>query len=72
MNHIVHTSFLYIYFFILQNRNFLDCLCFLIYMLMCVFSCIYIGMYVYVLYIFLNLIMSIIPTLYFFVEFLSE
>ena len=32
----------------------------------------YIGMYVYVLYIFLNLIMSIIPTLYFFVEFLSE
>ena len=34
--------------------------------------CMYIGMYVYVLYIFLNLIMSIIPTLYFFVEFLSE
>ena len=32
----------------------------------------HIGMYAYVLYIFLNLIMSIIPTLYFFVEFVSE
>ena len=45
---------------------FYTCFIRVIFLYVYVFSCMYIGMYVYVLYIFLNLIMSTIPTLYFF------